>query len=162
MRASRGAVRALSSTTRSAALQRLGCTEASSREAIRDAYYRLAKACHPDQGGSAAEFRALAAAYADKAHAALAASRLRAAAGLVAAAADACERARAAAAAVDPSLPPPPPGAPPLHALTAPYDPDAAHFAALRAAMRDAVALVADHEPDGGGGFSVYAAGAAG
>ena len=59
----RGAVRALSSTTRSAALQRLGCTEASSREAIRDAYYRLAKACHPDQGGSAAEFRALAAAY---------------------------------------------------------------------------------------------------
>ena len=62
MRASR-AVRALSSTTRSAALQRLGCTEASSREAIRDAYYRLAKACHPDQGGSAAEFRALASAY---------------------------------------------------------------------------------------------------
>ena len=59
----RGAVRALSSTTRSAALQRLGCTEASSREAIRDAYYRLAKACHPDQGGSAAEFRALASAY---------------------------------------------------------------------------------------------------
>jgi len=57
------AVRALSSTTRSAALQRLGCSEASSREAIRDAYYRLAKACHPDQGGSAAEFRALAAAY---------------------------------------------------------------------------------------------------
>ena len=32
-------------------------------EAIRDAYYKLAKACHPDQGGSAAEFRALAAAY---------------------------------------------------------------------------------------------------
>ena len=63
MRASRGNVRALSSTTRSVALQRLGCTEASSREAIRDAYYRLAKACHPDQGGSAAEFRALAAAY---------------------------------------------------------------------------------------------------
>ena len=63
MRASRGAVRALSSTTRSAALQRLGCTKASSREAIRDAYYRLAKACHPDQGGSAAEFRALASAY---------------------------------------------------------------------------------------------------
>jgi len=63
MRASRGAVRALSSTTRSAALQRLGCSEASSREAIRDAYYRLAKAAHPDQGGSAAEFRALAAAY---------------------------------------------------------------------------------------------------
>ena len=62
LRVSRGAVRALSST-RSAALQRLGCTEASSREAIRDAYYRLAKACHPDQGGSAAEFRALAAAY---------------------------------------------------------------------------------------------------
>jgi glycine cleavage system H lipoate-binding protein len=30
---------------------------------VRDAYYRLAKACHPDQGGSAAEFRALAAAY---------------------------------------------------------------------------------------------------
>ena len=59
----RGAVRALSSTTRGAALERLGCTEASSREAIRDAYYRLAKACHPDQGGSAAEFRALAAAY---------------------------------------------------------------------------------------------------
>ena len=59
----RGAVRALSSTTRSAALQRLGCTEASSREAIRDAYYKRAKACHPDQGGSAAEFRALAAAY---------------------------------------------------------------------------------------------------
>ena len=59
----RGAVRALSSTTRSAALQRLGCTEASTREAIRDAYYRLAKACHPDQGGSAAEFRALASAY---------------------------------------------------------------------------------------------------
>ena len=59
----RGTVRALSSTTRSAALQRLGCTEASSREAIRDAYYRLAKACHPDQGGSAAEFRALASAY---------------------------------------------------------------------------------------------------
>ena len=59
----RGAVRALSSTTRSAALQRLGCTETSSREAIRDAYYRLAKACHPDQGGSAAEFRALAEAY---------------------------------------------------------------------------------------------------
>ena len=59
----RGAVRALSSTTRSAALQRLGCTEASSREAVRDAYYKLAKACHPDQGGSAAEFRALAAAY---------------------------------------------------------------------------------------------------
>ena len=59
----RGAVRALSSTTRSAALQRLGCSEASSREAIRDAYYRLAKACHPDQGGSAAEFRALAEAY---------------------------------------------------------------------------------------------------
>ena len=63
LRASRGAVRALSSTTRSAALQRLGCTEASSREAVRDAYYKLAKACHPDQGGSAAEFRALAAAY---------------------------------------------------------------------------------------------------
>ena len=63
LRASRGAVRALSSTTRSAALQRLGCSEASSREAVRDAYYRLAKACHPDQGGSAAEFRALAAAY---------------------------------------------------------------------------------------------------
>ena len=63
MRASRGAVRVLSSTTRSAALQRLGCSEASSREAVRDAYYRLAKACHPDQGGSAAEFRALAAAY---------------------------------------------------------------------------------------------------
>jgi hypothetical protein len=63
MRASRGAVRALSSTTRSAALQRLGCTEASSREAIRDAYYKRAKACHPDQGGSAAEFRALATAY---------------------------------------------------------------------------------------------------
>ena len=63
LRASRGTVRALSSTTRSAALQRLGCTEASSREAIRDAYYKLAKACHPDQGGSAAEFRALAAAY---------------------------------------------------------------------------------------------------
>ena len=59
----RGAVRALSSTTRSAALQRLGCSEASSREAIRDAYYKRAKACHPDQGGSAAEFRALAAAY---------------------------------------------------------------------------------------------------
>ena len=59
----RGAVRALSSTTRSAALQRLGCTDASSREVIRDAYYRLAKACHPDQGGSAAEFRALAEAY---------------------------------------------------------------------------------------------------
>jgi len=59
----RGAVRALSSTTRSAALQRLGCTEASSREAIRDAYYKRAKACHPDQGGSAAEFRALATAY---------------------------------------------------------------------------------------------------
>ena len=59
----RGAARALSSTTRSAALQRLGCSEASSREAIRDAYYRLAKAAHPDQGGSAAEFRALAAAY---------------------------------------------------------------------------------------------------
>ena len=59
----RGAVRALSSTTRSAALQRLGCSEASSREAIRDAYYKLAKACHPDQGGSAAEFRALASAY---------------------------------------------------------------------------------------------------
>ena len=59
----RGAVRALTSTTRSTALQRLGCSEASSREAIRDAYYRLAKACHPDQGGSAAEFRALAAAY---------------------------------------------------------------------------------------------------
>ena len=59
----RGAARALSSTTRSAALQRLGCSEASSREAIRDAYYRLAKACHPDQGGSAAEFRALATAY---------------------------------------------------------------------------------------------------
>ena len=64
MRASRGAVRALSSTTRSAALQRLGCSEASSREAIRDAYYKRAKACHPDQGGSAAEFRALAEAYA--------------------------------------------------------------------------------------------------
>ena len=63
MRASRGAVRALSSTTRSAALQRLGCTEASSREAIRDAYYKRAKACHPDQGGTAAEFRALATAY---------------------------------------------------------------------------------------------------
>ena len=60
----RGAVRALSTTTRSAALQRLGCTEASSREAIRDAYYKRAKACHPDQGGSAAEFRALAEAYA--------------------------------------------------------------------------------------------------
>jgi hypothetical protein len=59
----RSKVRALSSTTRSAALERLGCTEASSREAIRDAYYRLAKACHPDQGGSAADFRALAAAY---------------------------------------------------------------------------------------------------
>ena len=59
----RGAVRALSSTTRSAALQRLGCSEASSREAIRDAYYKRAKACHPDQGGSAAEFRALASAY---------------------------------------------------------------------------------------------------
>ena len=59
----RGAARALSSTTRSAALQRLGCSEASSREAIRDAYYKLAKACHPDQGGSAAEFRALASAY---------------------------------------------------------------------------------------------------
>ena len=59
----RGTVRALSSTTRSAALQRLGCSEASSREAIRDAYYKLAKACHPDQGGSAAEFRALASAY---------------------------------------------------------------------------------------------------
>ena len=54
-------IRALSG--RSDALQRLGCTEASSREAIRDAYYRLAKACHPDQGGSAAEFRALASAY---------------------------------------------------------------------------------------------------
>ena len=63
MRASRGAVRVLSSTTRSAALQRLGCSEASSREAVRDAYYKLAKACHPDQGGSAAEFRALATAY---------------------------------------------------------------------------------------------------
>ena len=63
LRASRGAVRALSSTTRSAALQRLGCSEASSREAIRDAYYKRAKACHPDQGGSAAEFRALATAY---------------------------------------------------------------------------------------------------
>ena len=63
LRASRGAVRALSSTTRSAALQRLGCTEASARKAVRDAYYKLAKACHPDQGGSAAEFRALAAAY---------------------------------------------------------------------------------------------------
>ena len=63
LRASRATVRALSSTTRSAALQRLGCTEASSREAIRDAYYKRAKACHPDQGGSAAEFRALAAAY---------------------------------------------------------------------------------------------------
>ena len=63
LRANRGAVRALSSTTRSAALQRLGCSEASSREAIRDAYYKRAKACHPDQGGSAAEFRALAAAY---------------------------------------------------------------------------------------------------
>ena len=58
----RGAVRALC-TTRSAALQRLGCSETSSREAIRDAYYKLAKACHPDQGGSAAEFRALASAY---------------------------------------------------------------------------------------------------
>jgi len=54
-------VRALSS--RSAALQRLGCSEASSREAIRDAYFKLAKACHPDQGGSAADFRALASAY---------------------------------------------------------------------------------------------------
>ena len=29
----------------------------------RDAYYKRAKACHPDQGGSAAEFRALATAY---------------------------------------------------------------------------------------------------
>ena len=57
-----GVIRALSSG-RSDALQRLGCSEASSREAIRDAYYRLAKACHPDQGGSAAEFRALAEAY---------------------------------------------------------------------------------------------------
>ena len=57
-----GVIRALSSG-RSDALQRLGCSEASSREAIRDAYYKLAKACHPDQGGSAAEFRALAAAY---------------------------------------------------------------------------------------------------
>ena len=56
-----GVIRALSG--RSDALQRLGCTEASSREAIRDAYYKLAKACHPDQGGSAAEFRALATAY---------------------------------------------------------------------------------------------------
>ena len=54
-------IRALSG--RSDALHRLGCTEASSREAIRDAYYKRAKACHPDQGGSAAEFRALAAAY---------------------------------------------------------------------------------------------------
>ena len=63
LRASRGSVRALSSTPRSAALQRLGCSEASSREAVRDAYYKLAKACHPDQGGSAAEFRALATAY---------------------------------------------------------------------------------------------------
>ncbi len=67
LRASR-AVRALSSTTRSAALQRLGCSEASSREAIRDAYYKRAKACHPDQGGSAAEFRALASAYACALH----------------------------------------------------------------------------------------------
>ena len=57
-----GVIRALSSG-RSDALQRLGCSEASSREAIRDAYYKLAKACHPDQGGSAAEFRALASAY---------------------------------------------------------------------------------------------------
>ena len=56
-----GVIRALSG--RSDALQRLGCSEASSREAVRDAYYKLAKACHPDQGGSAAEFRALAAAY---------------------------------------------------------------------------------------------------
>ena len=56
-----GVIRALSG--RSDALQRLGCSEASSREAIRDAYYKRAKACHPDQGGSAAEFRALAAAY---------------------------------------------------------------------------------------------------
>ena len=56
-----GVIRALSG--RSDALQRLGCTEASARKAVRDAYYKLAKACHPDQGGSAAEFRALAAAY---------------------------------------------------------------------------------------------------
>ena len=55
-------IRALSG--RSDALQRLGCSEASSREAIRDAYYKRAKASHPDQGGSAAEFRALAEAYA--------------------------------------------------------------------------------------------------
>ena len=54
-------IRALSG--RSDALHRLGCTEASSREAIRDAYYKRAKACHPDQGGSAADFRALASAY---------------------------------------------------------------------------------------------------
>lgn len=52
-----------SSTTRIAALHRLGCSEGTSRDKIRDAYYRLAKSCHPDQGGSAAEFRALAAAY---------------------------------------------------------------------------------------------------
>ena len=32
------------------ALHRLGCTEASSREAIRDAYYKRAKACHRDRG----------------------------------------------------------------------------------------------------------------
>jgi len=56
-----GVMRALSG--RSDALRRLGCTEAASREAIRDAYYKRAKACHPDQGGSAAEFRALATAY---------------------------------------------------------------------------------------------------
>ena len=56
-----GVIRALSG--RSDALRCLGCSEASSREAIRDAYYRLAKAAHPDQGGSAAEFSALAAAY---------------------------------------------------------------------------------------------------
>ena len=64
----RGTVNIRALSGRSDALQRLGCTEASSREAIRDAYYKLAKACHPDQGGSAAEFRALASAYACALH----------------------------------------------------------------------------------------------
>jgi len=51
------------SPRRARALAALGCDATSSRASIRDAFYARAKAVHPDAGGPAEAFRALAEAY---------------------------------------------------------------------------------------------------